>query len=158
MATPDENTLFALTRKPTWIEKRYGADAELTDRGWVYTPTGEVLVATAMATDEVNYFDSITSAAPAGTITFDTVNPGSTTVDIEFSYDSDDALRFEYRVDGGEAIDLDGLPEELRLDRGFTVEGLTAETTYTVGHVQVRAFNVSGTGNWQDVPEFTTTA
>lgn len=86
------------------------------------------------------------AAVPQGVTTIGTIAPGETTASVPYSYSLSDQTGFQYRIDGGAALTASASP--------ISLNGLTAETTYTV---EVRAINDTGAGAWASA-EFTTTA
>jgi hypothetical protein len=88
--------------------------------------------------------------APQGTIAaFTSVNRDEDLVNVFFSYSLADADGFEYRVDGGSAVDIETASS-------FQVTGLTVDTVYPSGYIQIRAYNEIDPGDWFDVPSFNT--
>lgn len=85
--------------------------------------------------------------APQGVVTIGTVTPGATTASVPFNYSAEDALGFEYRINGGAAQSVVANP--------ISLSGLTASTAYTI---EVRAVNAGGNGAWSAAQNFTTTA
>ena len=96
--------------------------------------------------------EQLTSEVPQGTVT---INDEEITVDessavVPFSYNESDVTGYEYRIDGGDPVDI-GTPNPLEANP----TNLNAETQYTI---EVRAYNSNGSGAWSSPSSFTTTA
>lgn len=85
--------------------------------------------------------------APVGTVTIGTISVGSTSASVPYTYSAEDALGFEYRLDGGAALNAPVNP--------ISLSGLSPSTLYTI---EVRATNAGGNGAWSNPTNFTTAA
>lgn len=92
-----------------------------------------------------NVFSTATSP-PAGIVTIIDIAPGSTTAQVQFSYDASDQTSFDYRLDSG-------VPNNSGPSTVITIQGLDPETQY---EVEVRATNSAGEGTWSNSQLFTT--
>mgnify|MGYP000285957362 CR=1 FL=1 len=84
--------------------------------------------------------------APTGTPTLGTITTTTTTATIPFTYTEGDETGFDYRIDGGSAVDSG-------TTNPIVLTGLTAGTSYDI---EVRAYNATGDGSWSSVGEFDT--
>ena len=84
---------------------------------------------------------------PTGTVTIDTITPGTTSASVAYSYSAADQTGFQYRLNGGTATTLGASPA--------TISGLTASASYSI---EVRATNADGEGAWSTAANFTTSA
>ena len=86
------------------------------------------------------------NTAPIGSPTLGTITTTTTTASIPFTYTEGDETGFDYRIDGGSAVDSG-------TTNPIVLTGLTAGTSYDI---EVRAYNATCDGSWSSVGEFDT--
>lgn len=151
--------LQEITEIPHWMRRSpFDGDVELTKVGWVFKPTGEVLMARRREPEEVTYWENINDDVPQGSLSLSVDSEGTNSVDLKVEYDNlgVDAIEYEYRVDGGDPKKV--MFEDIDETTILTVDGLSSDTTYSEGHIEVRAVNKSGEASWVESPEFKTKA
>lgn len=89
-------------------------------------------------------FATVEVPAPQGTVTIDSVSVTADEATVNISYSETDQDSFEYRLDGGTAVDVGN-------NTSFTIAGL-ADATYSI---EVRAVNAGGTSTWSASDSFT---